>query len=72
MLEDAACDAVLLLLQLLPLLSPRNVPVVRDGIDNGDTRDKDSAIAKILNRVGHGEPMAARGREERAGVVLRG
>lgn len=67
--DDAACDVALLQLLLPPLLeSPRNVPVERGRIDSGDTRERDSAIAKVLSRVGHGNPMTARGREGRAGA----
>lgn len=66
MLYDAACDVAA---RPLLLLLPRNFPIVGAGVDSGDTRESDSAIAKILNRVGRGKPMAAQIRERRA-VVL--
>lgn len=72
MVHNATCDADVaeLPLLLLLLLGVLNIPVVRGGIDSGDTRERDSAIAKILIRVRHGNPMAARRRGKRAGAVL--
>lgn len=52
--KHEACDVAVVL-----LLMPRNVPVEGDVVDNGDTWENDSAMAKAPNRVGRGKSMAA-------------